>query len=114
MKIVVLDESKKRKEQISEILEKKKIDVVCCSLSGEFIETVEESTPDQILMDVDSWSTGRAIYNYFGFNKKLENVPILFYNAPENFVTINSRKRHNNDRVLNKPSEVESIVQAIL
>jgi DNA-binding NtrC family response regulator len=113
VKIVVLDESNKRKSQINDLLQDKGHEVATCSATGEFIELVETSDPDKILMDVDTWQHGIAIYTYFDFIKKLESIPIIFYNAPENFSNIVNRTQIENDKILNSPIDIDTIVQEV-
>jgi PleD family two-component response regulator len=114
MKVVVLDESKKRTEQIVEILQKKRYTFVCCTQSGQFMETLQESLPDKIIIDYDAWLHGRMIYNHFNLSKRIENVPVVFYNAPENFVALNNRKRHDSDRILNKTTDSDAFLKMLM
>ncbi len=113
MKVIVLDESKKRKEKIADMLEEKGYDVMACSATGEFMETIETLTPDRILLDVDSWKHGKVIFNYFKFSKKLTDVPIFFYNAPENFTSIVDRSQHQSDRVFNRQVDIDELVSSV-
>ena len=110
MKIVVLDESKRRKEQIADLLEEKGHDVIVCSSSGEFMETIEASTPDKILLNIESWQHGKTIYNYFKFSKKMAETPITFYNAPENFTAIQDRNPNQGDKIYTKHTEIEEVL----
>lgn len=110
MKIVVLEESNKCKEQIADFLEEKGHDVISCSASGEFMEMIENSTPDKILLNMESWQHGRAIYTYFKFCKKLEDTPITFYNATENFTAIPDRNPNQGDKIYTKHTEIEEIL----
>ena len=110
MKIVVLEESKKRKEQIANLLEEKGHDAVICTASGEFMETIENSTPDKILLNIESWQHGRAIYTYFKFSKKLDDTPITFYNAPESFTAIPDRNPNQDDKIFTKYTEIEEVL----
>ena len=109
----VMDESKKRCAALTDVLQSRNYDVSVCYGSGEFMEQLDDSTPDMILLDVDTWQRGGAIYKYFDYTKRLDDVPVLFYNAPDNFVTITGRKRNDRDRVVNRPAEPETIIEAL-
>jgi len=113
VKVVILDESKKRKQQISDMLEEKGYDVVACAATGEFMETIESTSPDTILLDVESWQRGKTIYNYFKFSRKLGEIPILFYNAPENFNNIIDRSQNQHDKVFRKQVDIDEIVSNV-
>ena len=106
MIVVILDEVKSRKRKITDLLVDKGYDVRSCIGSGEFIETIEASEVDRIYMDVTSWQHGMGIYNYLKFAEKLTDIPITFYNAPENFTNILDRKQNQNDRIFNKQADV--------
>lgn len=110
MKVVVMDELKSRKQKIADMLEEKGHNVICCSATGEFMEAIETSTPNKILLDVESWQHGMAMYTYFKFAKNLVNIPIIFYNAPENFAGILDRGQNQNDKILNKQGDIDVIV----
>ncbi len=113
MDVLILDEVKSRKAKLAETLEKRRYKVVQCGTSNDFLGAVSNSLPSLILLDVDTWHHGRSMYSYFQIGKKIENVPVVFYNAPENFVALGDRNRHEKDYVLQKPSEVESVVDAV-
>lgn len=113
MKIIILDESDKRKLQIHDLLQDKGHDVTTCSATGEFMELLEMSEPDKILLNVEAWQHGAAMFSYFNFNKRLENIPIIFYNAPENFQNIASRTQIENDKIINSPIDIDSIIQEV-
>ncbi len=113
MKVVVLDEMKKRNKQIAELLEEKGCDVVACTATGDFMNSVETSVPDKILMEVESWQHGKAIYNYFKFSRKIGEIPVFFYNAPENFSNIQDRSQNQNDKVFTKHTEIDEIVSNV-
>ena len=113
MKIVVLDESKKRKEQIADLLEENGHDVLMCSASGEFMETIETRAPNKILLDIESWQHGRAIYSYFKISKRIEDIPITFYNAPENFTVFPDRNPNPEDKIYFKHTDIEEVISEI-
>ncbi|MFP4162697.1 MAG: hypothetical protein ACLFQB_03010 [Chitinispirillaceae bacterium] len=113
MKVLVLDDGHKRVAQMLEEMEKKNIEAVDCSTSNCFLDSLNTSQFDSLLMNVETWEKGRSIYEYFGINQKLENTPIVFYNADETFSSLNNRTPHDRDQVLYKPSDVDSVVGAL-
>jgi DNA-binding NtrC family response regulator len=113
MSVVVLDESRKRCAQLADALEKSKRPVACCRNSNEFMTKISGGLPDRIVMDVESWTKGRTIYAYFDIAKKIAEVPIVFYNAPENFATIEDRSKHGQDEILPAPTPVEQVAELV-
>jgi DNA-binding NtrC family response regulator len=113
MEIVILDDVKSRRTAIVESLEKNRYKVIQCATSNEFMNVVNSASPGHFLIDVDTWHRGRSLYTYFQIGKKMERFPVLFYNAPLNFTAVTDRVRHEKDFVLQKPSEVEAIVDAV-
>jgi DNA-binding NtrC family response regulator len=113
MDVLILDELKSRKDKLAETLEKRRYKVVQCGTSNDFITSVNNALPNLILVDLDTWHRGRSMYSYFQIGKKIEHVPVVFYNAPPNFVALPDRSRNEKDYVLPKPSEVESVVDAV-
>ncbi|MBN2037416.1 MAG: response regulator [Chitinispirillaceae bacterium] len=114
MKILLLDDTRKRRNKLVEVLQKKKYDVIPCYSSNDFMQSIEKQKVGMVLLNLDSWRKGAAIYNCFGIAKKLENLPILFYNASMDFSILHDRPRHGKDRILFKPTEVDAIVANIL
>ncbi len=113
MDIIVLDGLKTRRNELTALLEKNRHKVVSCSSSNDFMTAVSSSTPTHVCVDVESWHQGRAMYSYFDIGKKLEAVPVVFYNAPQNFTALPDRPRNEKDYVLTKPTEVEAIAEAL-
>jgi DNA-binding NtrC family response regulator len=113
MEIVILDETRSRKKAIVDSLEKNRYKVVQCGTSNEFMNAVSNTSPGLFLVDVESWQHGRAIYSYFQIGRKLEHVPVVLYNAPEKFSTLGDRNRLEKDRILEKPTEIDSILDAV-
>jgi two-component SAPR family response regulator len=113
VKIVVLEESNKRKSKLQEMLQDKGHEVTSCSATSEFMELLEMSEPDKIVMNVEAWQHGNAIFSYFNFVKRLETIPIVFYNASENFSNITNRTHIENDKILNSPIDIDSILQEV-
>jgi DNA-binding NtrC family response regulator len=113
MEIVILDDVKSRRVAIAESLENNRYKVVQCATSNEFMNALNTMAPGHFLVDVDTWHRGRSMYAYFQIGRKMERFPVLFYNAPQNFTAVTDRVRHEKDFVLQKPSEVDSIVDAV-
>ncbi|MBD3392864.1 MAG: hypothetical protein GF418_12230 [Chitinivibrionales bacterium] len=113
MKVIIMEESRKRNSQIAELLERRKHQVVSCAGSGEFMEALYKGSADRILMNVEAWQRGNAMYKYFDIIRRMGATPVVFYNAPENFVNIPSREQNQGDRVLTKPVETEAVVEAL-
>jgi hypothetical protein len=113
MRIVFLDESRERLNQFSDLLKRSRNDIDYIRGSSEFIARIEKSSPDRALIDADAWKHGRAMYNYLGVGRKLENTPITVYNAPEGFTGLTDRPKHNADVILPKSASLESIVDSI-
>jgi len=113
MDIIVLDGLKTRRNELTAILEKGRHKVVSCSSSNDFMTAVASTTNAHVCVDVDSWHQGRAMYSYFQIGKKLEGVPVVFYNAPQNFTALADRQRNEKDYVLTKPTDVEAIAEAL-
>jgi len=113
MKIAIMDEVKTRKNQISEALEKGKHKVILCSTSNEFIATMAEPSVQCLCLDYETWHHGRSMYGYLKIPKKIENIPIVFYNAPVHFTALPNRAKHERDQILPKPSEPNAIIDAV-
>lgn len=113
MNIIVLEESKGQKEKFLELLEEKGNEVTGCLASGDFMESVESVMPDLIIMNVQAWQHGLAIYTHFNFVEKLEEIPIIFYNAPDNFPGITDRAQCQEDKIYHNEIEVEVIVNEL-
>jgi hypothetical protein len=110
MRIVLMDESRDRSVQLTELLKKARHEVECIYSSNDFINRVmAKSTPDRILADADTWKHGKAIYNYFGIGRKLENIPVTVYNIPEGFSGISDRPKHNSDVLLHRAATLEQV-----
>ena len=114
MKILLLDDFRTRRNSLVDALQKKRYEVTPCFSSNEFIVSVDKQKFDLLLLDMESWNRGKSIYHRFATAKKLENVPILFYNANMNFSMLNDRARHQKDRILFKPTEVDAIISSLL
>jgi DNA-binding NtrC family response regulator len=113
MKILLLDDFRTRRNGLVDALQKKRYEVTACYGSNDFISSLEKQKFDILFLDMESWNRGKSIYNQFAIAKKLENLPIIFYNSNMNFSMLNDRARHQKDRILFKPTEVEAIVASL-
>jgi DTW domain-containing protein YfiP len=74
---------------------------------------LESEKPNLALLDMGTWKKGKSIYNYFHIGKKLENIPVILYNAEEDAYFITDRARHDKDRILSNPTEIETIIDTV-
>lgn len=112
MKILLLDDVKKRKQQIKDGMQKKH-EIIDCLNTNDLMTAVETVKPDLALLDMATWKKGKSVYNYFHVGKKLENVPVVLYNAEEDAYFIADRTRHDSDRILSNPTDVETIIDTV-
>lgn len=112
MRILLLDDTEKRKVQLKDAIQKQH-EIVDCTSSNDLMSAVESEKLDLALLDMGTWKKGKAIYNYFRIGKKLENVPVVLYNAEEDAYFIADRTRHEKDRILSNPTEIETIVDTV-
>lgn len=113
MKIAMLDGTRVRKTQLQELLVKNKYDVTACRNSNDFLNVVTEGNADILLIDMETWSKGKSVYNYFSVPKKLEKKTVVFYNAEEGFSALPERTNNEKDQIVRKPSELQAVVDAI-
>jgi DNA-binding NtrC family response regulator len=113
MKVLVLDDLKSRINEIIAALEKSKHKVTVCASSNEFINAVEDQSIGCMCLDYETWHKGRAIYSYFNIQKRIERTPIIVYNSPTHYSAIANRTKHDKDRMLAKPTESFSLVEAV-
>jgi len=69
MNVLLMDDTRKRRNQINELLSKQH-KVTDCYSSNEFITLIEEGSFDIVVLDMDTWSKGSSIYHYFKIGKK--------------------------------------------
>ncbi|MBN1307442.1 MAG: response regulator transcription factor [Chitinispirillaceae bacterium] len=112
MHILLMDDTKKRKKQIIDLLARRHSVVDCCT-SNHFIGEVQKGGYDLLMLDMDTWKKGSSIYHYFRIGKLLERLPIVLYNTDDDTPCLPDRARHENDRILPKPFEMESLVEAV-
>jgi DNA-binding response OmpR family regulator len=113
MKILILDGTRTRRNELADTLRTKRSEVTPISGSNAFIEAVEKGKYDLLLIDMTSWCRGRPIYERFGIAKRLEKTPILFYNAPPKFLVLEGRSKHVKDRILPLPTEIAAVVASV-
>jgi len=114
MKYVVLEDKGKKEKAVREAFSKKKLDVIFCSTSNDFMTAVSASKFDIAVINAKAWGKGRAIYNYFGAGKNMEDKQVVFYNANEQFIpAIKYRKHSPTDVVHFEPSDIETVVNAL-
>ncbi len=113
MKILILDDTRNRRNQLADALQKKRFEITACYASNDFITIIEKNKFDMLLLDMESWNRGKSIYNYFGIARRLEKLPIVFYNAAANSSALNDRPRHAKDRFLFKPTEADAVIAAL-
>ena len=112
MNILLMDDTRKRRNQIKDLLTRQHAVVDCCT-SNAFIEEVQKEGHDLLMLDMDTWKKGSSIYHYFRIGKLLEKLPVLLYNTDDDTLCLPDRVRHENDRILPKPFEIESLVESV-
>jgi DNA-binding NtrC family response regulator len=112
MNVLLMDDTRKRRNQIKELLTRQH-SVIDCFSSNEFISQIETGTFDIVLLDMDTWNKGASIYHYFKVGKQLEKWPVILYNTDDETPYLPDRTRHENDRILPKPFEIESLVESV-
>lgn len=112
MKILLMDDTRSRREQIIELVGRQHTVNSCCT-SNDFINEVTDNEYDMIMLDMDTWKKGSSIYHYFRVGKLLEKTAVLLYNTDSDTPCLPDRARHENDRILPKPFEMESLVESV-
>jgi hypothetical protein len=69
---------------------------------------------DVVLISYLAWGHGKSLYRYFDISSRLEQIPIVLFDAPEGLSRLDSRPAHRQDRIVGKPSKAELIVEALL
>jgi len=113
MKVLVVDDTRARAAQLVELVRAKRHDAVGCATSTELLEALQASGTRAMLLDMATWRKGRAIYGYFGVARKLADIPIVFYNAPEGFSGLPDRARLERDAILPESATAEAIVESL-
>lgn len=115
MKVLLLENSRKKRIALHEELEEKKVKVTSCSSSDSFLSLVSEDKGfDKIVMNEEFWDKGRSIYSYFNVASKLADIPLITYNANENFSNICDRAANSSDQILHKPVDNSLIIEAVV
>lgn len=113
MKVVLLEENRYRRENLKEAIAGKGNEVILCHDSGSFIEATDLNDIDMYVIDVRSWFYGEAIYKYYNIAPKLNGIPVLFFNSPEGFSTVEGRDAQPNDIILEKENNVSVIADRL-
>ena len=113
MKIVVLYETKKDRENLKSVIEAKGHDVELVYNSNDFFEKVYNNDAERYVIDVRSWFRGSAIYNYFDIPSKIAATPITFINTPEGFSAIEGRDALPQDTFINKVTDFAEIAETL-
>jgi hypothetical protein len=113
MKIIVMDETGKGNLHLTDLLQKKKHKVVSCPNSAAFLDALNDGGVERIMLNVESWQRGRAIYKLFDIPAKTGSVPVTFYNAPDNFTNIPARARNEKDRVLAADVQLDAVAESV-
>jgi len=114
MKCLVLEDRGKKEEAVREAFSKKKLDVIFCTSSNDFMTALNASKFETAVINAEAWGRGRAIYDYFDAGKKLDGKRLVFFNASEQFVpAIKYRKHSDKDVVYREPIEYEALAEAL-
>ena len=65
MKVLLMDDVRVRRNHIKDAASKLNHEVTDCFSTNDFISIVEDSVPELLILDMDTWRKGKAIYNYF-------------------------------------------------
>lgn len=111
MNVLVLDELRKKSDEVLKAFSERKIKAELCNSSNDFMVAVSESEYDLVYINVEVWNKGHCAYNYFEIGQRLQSKPIIFYNVEEGMTpTLTGRNPHERDRVFYKPSDIESAI----
>ena len=111
MKILVLDSNRRQIAFAGEAFSKKNIDATVCATTNEFMAALGTlNSFEAVYINAETWGRGRSIYDYFGVGQKLESKPVVLYNAGENNAQICGRRSNEGDRVLLKPTSIETAI----
>ncbi len=112
MNVLIMDDTRKRRSQIKELLGRQH-EVTECYSSNDFLDRIQTKEFDLLILDMDTWKKGSSIYHYFRAGKLLEKTPVVLYNTDEDMPYLPDRARHENDRILPKPTEIETLVESV-
>lgn len=113
MKVVLLKEDKRTRDDYSKSIENAGHDVSLIANSSDFIEAVYANDADTYIVDMKAWFRGSAVYNYFDIPQKMNSVRTIFFNAPEGFKSIEKRESLPSDVVIEKDNNVELVISAL-
>ncbi len=114
MKILLVDEVCSRATELLERVRGEKHDVTLCAVTNDFLNAVQDAPADAILLDMGTWQRGRSIYEYFEAASRFADTPVVFYNAPEDFLELAHRRKLDKDVVLPMPSSVDTVAESVL
>lgn len=113
MNVVVLYETKNKRDDLKVAIEKKGHEVTLATNTSDFFEAIYEGVADTYVIDVRAWYRGSAIYNYFEVPAKLSDTPVVFLNTPEGFTSVDGREPIPGDITLEKDASFEEIAAVI-
>lgn len=113
MKLVILDEKKQHNIKLSDHAKQRGHKVVSCFGTNDFFDAIQDTSPDRLLIDVSSWNNNSVVSKYFDFTSKITDIPVVFYNSPENFTQATGREGCDADVYLVTGSQAEEIVEAV-
>jgi DNA-binding response OmpR family regulator len=107
-KILVVDDDLDILEVLKFLLRKNGYEVILLSEAQKVIETVKETTPDIVLLDINlSGYDGREICKYLTTVLKV-GIPIVLFSANASYK--NSFKEYGADDFIEKPFEVKRLL----
>lgn len=113
MKLILVDDNRKRREQIKTAASKRQYRVIDCPTTNDFLTSIENEKVDLLVIETETWKKNKSIFNYFKIGKELENLPVILYNAEDDSYIIQDRNRSDRDRILPKPTDVETLIESI-
>ncbi len=112
--IVVLDDEENILELIKVNLVKENFDVVCFSKPKQFLNFIEEKTPDLIILDIMLPQTdGFELCKQLKQHQRLKNVPIIFLSAKSDEVDKVLGLELGADDYVTKPFSVRELVARV-
>lgn len=112
--IVVLDDEENILELIKVNLVKENFDVVCFSKPKQFLNFIEEKTPDLIILDIMLPQTdGFELCKQLKQQQRLKNVPIIFLSAKSDEVDKVLGLELGADDYVTKPFSVRELIARV-
>jgi DNA-binding NtrC family response regulator len=113
MNIVLLNEDKRVREEMTKQLTAGGHKTTLASSSDGFIAAVTEGNIDAFVIDLKSWYRGSAIYTYFDIPQKMDGIKAIFYNTPEGFSSIEGREATPSDVIIEQDTTAEQILASL-